>query len=157
MRCVVYRTRYDCGGRKAWTPKVRTVEACDPALPPNRWRTTLVPEGKECRWESVYQRPLNAPANAPAPATVEHWGPAKWAVLHRFTLAPDRPTVAFLNDFKADLPGCCKPDWERFVAASPPPDDPALLFAWGVDRHNDVNRKLKKPTMGVEAARAIYE
>ncbi len=87
--------------------------------------------------------------NAPPP----HWGTAMWAELHSYCLAPDDDVAAWLAAFAARVPACCQPHWLAITAASPPPDDPAGLFAWGVDRHNEVNAKLGKPLFPIDAAR----
>lgn len=81
-------------------------------------------------------------------------GPRLWAALHRRALAvpPGTSDNAWLAGFREILPcGDCRQHWDGMVAATPPPAAPDL-FAWTVARHNEVNRRLGKPEMALEAA-----
>lgn len=89
-------------------------------------------------------------------------GQAKWRELHLYALT-EQPTpfqrVAWLANFAASLPcGECKRAWKSLVKEKPLPQkaSDAEFFEWTVDRHNDVNKKLNKPTWEYEQARALY-
>ncbi len=101
------------------------------------------------------QPPL--PASPPRPPPTPHadprdWktlGPKLWAELHT-KLDADR---AWLDDFTARIPcGECKAHWQKLLAETPPGFGEGF-FAWGVNAHNAVNRRLGKPEITLEAAR----
>lgn len=90
--------------------------------------------------------------NAPPPKTGEAWGPRMWNMLHTAKDADDR----WIRSFTANVPcGPCKTGWRAILAEMPPVFGEGW-FAWTVEAHNAVNVKLDKPTMTVEAARAIW-
>jgi len=56
--------------------------------------------------------------------------------------------------------GCaaCYKAWERLVEQHPPDfSSPDAFFLWTVDRHNDVNVRLKKPAWHLDDAREYYQ
>lgn len=113
-------------------------------------------------------------AAAPAPAVVRKWDPAAWvdravamsprwlrglagnllwSALHRRALAvpAGESDAAWLAGFRQAIPcGDCRKHWDAMLAATPP--DWSAYFAWTVARHNEVNRRLGKPEMGLEEA-----
>ena len=67
-------------------------------------------------------------------------------------MAAGQGAEEWLAGFREILPcGDCQRHWDQMVAATPPPTAPDL-FVWTVARHNEVNRRLGKPEMGLEAA-----
>jgi hypothetical protein len=86
-------------------------------------------------------------------------GPPLWADLHRWALTTPLDAVGqWLAVFRRRVPcGKCRREFTSIVQDLPAPatsnDD---LFAWTVEVHNRVNRKLGKPEMSVEAARPLY-
>jgi hypothetical protein len=91
---------------------------------------------------------------APMPRSANRWGdkgPKLWARLHNATGI----TQAWLDAFTAEIPcGTCKDHWRAMMQATPPPlGDDAAMFAWGVDRHNEVNVRLGKAVMTLGEAR----
>jgi hypothetical protein len=105
-------------------------------------------------------------APRPRPKTGEEWltenGPRLWRELHQWALAFEFASTmsaeAWLDRFAARLPcGKCRRHWREIVKANPPTFDSAdALFAWTVDRHNDVNVTLGKATMTADEARLEY-
>jgi len=97
-------------------------------------------------------------APAPPPPSGNEWsrrGPELWAELHRWALAADPATARhWLDRLAARVPcGDCRRHWLADVAASPPPTGNCdELFAWTVERHNQVNRRLGKPEMPLTEA-----
>jgi hypothetical protein len=84
-------------------------------------------------------------------------GAELWRDLHAFGLSGRLPDAGWWSWFAAQLPcGECRSDWLRMFRDTPPPADPADLFAWTVARHNEVNRRLKKPEMAETAARQVW-
>lgn len=96
--------------------------------------------------------------------TPEQWGPRQWERLHRTCLTPMgegefRDWMAAFTALIANKGGCeCRRHWNAMISATPPPwaGTPAQRFEWSVARHNEVNLRLKKPEMGVEAAAARW-
>ncbi len=84
-------------------------------------------------------------------------GPAKWAELHRRALAFEgSDDSTWLIIFASKLPcGDCKQHWQEMVLRTPP--DWSRYFAWTVDRHNEVNRRLGKPELTEPAARTLLQ
>jgi hypothetical protein len=85
------------------------------------------------------------------------WGPQRWSELHRFALAATPAAVAeFVKRWGRRVPcGTCRGHLNQYVRANPP-EAAADAFAWSVDLHNTVNGHLERPTMTVEAARALW-
>jgi len=88
---------------------------------------------------------------------------AIWGELHRHTLLPDAidpgREAVWLTKFALRI-GCaeCLFEWVRLLDANPPDfSSRDGYFAWSVLVHNLVNRKLGKPEMAVEEARARWE
>ena len=85
-----------------------------------------------------------------------------WKELHERALnfkgTDDR---LFLANFAKRIPrytkGCsCKEHWRNIVRQNPPKFGDEY-FAWSVTCHNEVNKRLGKPTYTVEEARKFYE
>lgn len=106
----------------------------------------------------------------PPRKTAEEWiaenGPRLWSELHRWALAfvsshalAEPKAWQWLSTFANRLPcGSCRRHWREIVKANPPAFDSAdALFAWTVDRHNEVNAKLGKATINIDVARAIHQ
>lgn len=89
-------------------------------------------------------------------------GQAKWRELHLYALTErpaDMERAAWLANFANSLPcGECKLSWKQLVRRNPLQNKASAeqFFQWTVDRHNDVNRKLGKPVISHEEAKAIY-
>ena len=70
--------------------------------------------------------------------------------------------MAFLLQFSLRIPKfnetCrCKEDWMKIVRANPPRfGKNGEYFAWTVFCHNEVSKRLGKPTYTVEQAKAFY-
>jgi hypothetical protein len=68
----------------------------------------------------------------------------------------------FLAQFGRKIPrftvGCsCKEFWMTYVRLHPPKfGDNGEYFEWTVECHNQVNKKLNKPSITLEQAKAIY-
>lgn len=105
----------------------------------------------------------------PPPKSTDQWlsehGPELWAQLHRWALAFDPSymlaepkAMGWLSSFANRLPcGKCRRHWREIVKAAPPTFDSAdALFAWTVDRHNEVNAKLGKAAVTLQRAREMY-
>ncbi len=114
------------------------------------------------------QRPIAEPAAIRQTVTAEEaraaynrmlsdQGPAKWAEFHRRTLLMEGvDDSTWLIVFASKLPcGDCKQHWQAMVLRTPP--DFSRYFAWGVDRHNEVNRRLGKPELTEAEARALWQ
>lgn len=119
------------------------------------------------RWQTLppgitggFPQPL-VPATAKK-AAPEAWGPPKWAALHEWALASATDAAErarWLRAFAAGLPGCdCRSHWRAMLAGHPPPlaADNATLFAWTVERHNEVNARKGKPIIGLAEALSIW-
>lgn len=79
--------------------------------------------------------------------------PQQWAELHRRALLSNgEDDSEWLAHFRKTLPcGECRKHWDEMMVRTEP--DFAGYFAWTVDRHNEVNRKLGKPEMTLDEAR----
>jgi hypothetical protein len=81
-----------------------------------------------------------------------------WLELHRYRLAFWCPEQAKKDyaDWKKRIPnyGCgCTSKWAEIEKKNPPDFSSAeAYFYWGVDRHNDVNRELRRPEMDHDEA-----
>lgn len=94
---------------------------------------------------------------APLAPTAQILGPQLWARFHQWTLTfKGTPAEGekWLGDFDAAvarMPLCgCAQHWVAIRAARPV--DWSNLFSWGVDRHNDVNRKRNVPIFSLADA-----
>jgi hypothetical protein len=106
---------------------------------------------------SVVDTVISKFSKAPQPSSLEINGPLLWGELHRWALHGDidRPLL-WLAKFREKLAALscnCVAKWDELCAKYPVPLDRDGLFAWTVDRHNDVNRCKAKPMMTVEEAR----
>lgn len=92
--------------------------------------------------------------------TIEQLGPRLWAELHRRPWAFDLATEeAWIRDtFTPQLTACaCRKNWLAALQSTPPDlTSPEAYFAWSVDRHNEVNARLGKPTLTLAEALAIW-
>lgn len=97
----------------------------------------------------VIARPVRPPITADK-------GRERWAELHRRSLAwAGGDDSGWLAAFAERLPcGECRGHWLGMVARTPP--DWANYFRWGVERHNEVNRRLGKPELTEAAARSLW-
>lgn len=82
----------------------------------------------------------------------------KWAELHTYepTGIPEED-VAWLERFTNTLPnwGCnCRTHWRSLLQSTPVRWDD--YFAWTVEAHNAVNRRLSKPAIPLDKARAVW-
>ena len=99
------------------------------------------------------------PVLPPTPASSK-WGPPLREELHRTGLA-GLITPDFLADFTRRIPSVacgCGGHWESVVAARRLPlgGSPETQFAWTVEVHNAVNRRLGKLEMSVDEAKKAY-
>lgn len=86
-------------------------------------------------------------------------GPPLWGNLHRWALSADlTQATAWLDGFARTVPcGECARHWLEITRRTPPDLKNAdSLFAWTVERHNEVNLRLGKPVLDVAAARATW-
>ena len=71
--------------------------------------------------------------------------------------------MLWITKWSAKLPrfttGCkCKEHWGIWLRSNPPNfGTREKYFTWTVKAHNAVNERLKKPTLTVEEARALYQ
>jgi len=71
--------------------------------------------------------------------------------------------MLFLTNFAKKIPrftsGCaCKEHWATVVKNNPPKFGPnGEYFEWTVVSHNEVNKRLGKPTYTVEEAKKLYQ
>ena len=86
-----------------------------------------------------------------------------WKELHERALEYEGDNdMAFLLQFSLRIPQfnekCrCKEDWMKIVRANPPRfGKNGEYFAWTVHCHNEVSKRLGKPTYTVEEAKAFY-
>jgi hypothetical protein len=90
----------------------------------------------------------------------KEWGPPMWETLHRWALQPPgdaQERREWLRNFSGLIPVCpCHSIWLQMLRKTPPPADPALLFGWTVDRHNEVNEATGKPLVSLEEALEIW-
>lgn len=68
--------------------------------------------------------------------------------------------IEFLKNFSKKIPrftkGCaCNEHWKNLVKQHPPVFG-EKYFEWTVTQHNEVNKRLGKPTYTVEEARKLY-
>ena len=86
-----------------------------------------------------------------------------WKQLHTHALKnTGKDETTFLVNFSMKIPrfttGCkCKEHWAKWVKANPPKYGPnGEFFEWSVSAHNEINKRLGKPTYTVEEARKFY-
>lgn len=79
-----------------------------------------------------------------------------WNFLHRHVR--DRESYNFwLSRAEGVVARQCFRNWEAIARACPPDfSSPEAIFAWGVDRHNDINRRLGKPAISLDEAKKIH-
>lgn len=84
-----------------------------------------------------------------------------WKELHLRTLNfKGKDDTEFLKNFAKKIPrytkGCaCNEHWKKLVKQHPPVFG-EKYFEWGCFCHNEVNKRLGKPTYTVEEARKLY-
>ena len=79
------------------------------------------------------------------------WGPYYWALLHISALTNTAGFPELVQLFPALIPcPTCSEDFRKIIEEYPLTGN---YFAWSVDVHNMVNRKLGKPQVGYEDAR----
>jgi hypothetical protein len=90
--------------------------------------------------------------------TIEDRGPALWTKLHRASFAQTPLEFSETLDWiVARLPcGDCKEHARAYRDQHPLPDTSAELFAWSVDFHNAVNRRLGKSEWSYDVARQLW-
>lgn len=79
-----------------------------------------------------------------------------WRYMHSFALHRSRSeTLKMLYQVIGALP-CdeCRWHYIQYITERPPSGD---LFAWTVQLHNSVNRRLGKPQMSLADAKRLYQ
>ncbi len=76
-----------------------------------------------------------------------------WRQIHTLALT-DSLTAEILTDIVGTLPNCCADHWQKWLLQNPLPVK--NQFAWSVEAHNAVSRRIKKPELSVEEARACF-
>lgn len=72
----------------------------------------------------------------------------------------DKDTIKFFNYIIEFILPCseCSTHFSKMLEKHPPPlDNGIVLFRWSIDRHNDVNIRLKKPTWSLSDAFYYYD
>jgi len=89
-----------------------------------------------------------------------------WKELHSHALndyVDARSTMLWLNVWSAKIPrytrGCsCNEHWRKLIKTLPPDySSKHAFFEWTVKAHNEVNIKLNKPLVTINAAREMYK
>lgn len=102
------------------------------------------------------EAPGKPAAGKPPVATMETAGPKLWAEWHIRALAFTGDDTAYLMVLWSKLPcGECKGHFLQLIQQNPPRFGEAY-FGYTVDLHNLVNKRLGKPTMTREEARAHW-
>lgn len=123
-----------------------------------------VPIRRRSTAKAAPKRNIN-PKNNTNKQKVAVWtgGPAMWKELHLRALNWDFSTnkndLQFLKGFGHRIPkfetGCkCRSFYNKYLKSNPPTFN--KYFEWTVELHNAVNKKLRKPTVSLEAARGIW-
>jgi hypothetical protein len=91
----------------------------------------------------------------------EKWGPLFWGALHVAALGCSNREnlVHFVECYKAIIPCMtCRQHFEEVLSSNPVPavSNPVELFAWTVEVHNLVNKRLGKPVISPEDAYDIW-
>ncbi len=113
------------------------------------------PELRGLRVEPETAAPETATTARPAPPPFD--GRAVWASLHRRALTWDAGDDSewLLREITAKLPcGDCAAHW--VIVMHTLPVRWGDYFAWSVEAHNAVNRRLGKPELAVDQARAVW-
>lgn len=118
------------------------------------WSLTRQPRGEGAGAVVVVDRRLHE-RGARGVVHPDH-GRALWAKLHRRGLEREGcEDAVWLAAFTREVPcGACKVHWSGMLKATPP--DWSRYFAWTVERHNEVNRRLGKPEVSEAAARSLW-
>ena len=95
------------------------------------------------------------------------WGPKVWTFIHTVTInypvnpePIDKEQVTNLLYAISDTLPCdaCKEHFRRTIDKYPPNvNSRKELFKWGVDIHNEVNKRLNKKILSYEKVKNIYE
>lgn len=94
--------------------------------------------------------------------TIKEFLRLKWYNLHLYPYTftwNEKNAQRWLYEWLMDLQQftCCHQDFVNIISKTKPDFSSADgFFAWGVDRHNDVNQKLGKPIMSLEEAKKVY-
>jgi hypothetical protein len=100
------------------------------------------------------------PAVPPGSDVLARVGPVLWQQLHAWAMSADLSTAgAWLDRFGRSVPcGDCRRHWTEMVRRTPPDlTNRDSLFAWTVERHNEVNLRLGKPVIDVPRANEIWK
>ena len=82
------------------------------------------------------------------------WGPNLWGALHTLCLTGSI-TPEFVDEYAKVIPcPSCAMHFRQLVDSNPLPT--MNQFEWSVDLHNQVNERIGKPVVSVEAARAKW-
>lgn len=140
--------------------KDRAARGLGPPTPPLAKHVPVPVVTREKLAQAVASVPIG-PKEKPAPSPLmAKQGPILWMKLHTEMLKfgtltkENKPDVlAWLTKFRTAIPcGECSAGWNKIYGGNPPTIG-CDLFAWSVDRHNDVNRKLWREEWSVERAR----
>jgi hypothetical protein len=85
-----------------------------------------------------------------------------WSELHKRALKyKGEDDTSFLLEFALRIPQfnetCrCKEEWMNIVKENPPRFGKKEYFAWTVEIHNEISKKLNKPTYTLDDAKLLY-
>lgn len=112
------------------------------------------------RWEALKDTPAAKVRQAARDSRIELFHKL-WLELHTYQWTSEGEACRWYAEWKKRIPrfGCkCRRHWEEIEAALP--EDffvsADAFFAGGVWAHNQVNDRLQKPVITLEAARQIY-
>jgi len=116
--------------------------------------------GKEYPGNVYCCKQPNKPPRIDAPSRqADHW-----RELHNYPLVlvswNAATCEAWYRDWERRIPNIncdCRRHWKELVEKNSPDfGSPLAFFVWGVDRHNDVNRRLGKPEVSIDEACRLY-
>ena len=97
---------------------------------------------------------------------IDKWGPAFWQTLHTITFTyPNYPSVKEQRMYRRTITligktlpcSICRQDYLHYLQKHPPDMTSRYTFSkYMVDLHNDVNKKLNKPTLSYDEVQTIY-
>jgi hypothetical protein len=110
-----------------------------------KWIVTHAPQLSPRRQESIPPPPKSFVLPPPS------YGPPLWQALHERARSHYGDDAEWLAQFEKRIPcGSCRKHWQEMMGLTPQnPDD---YFSWTVDRHNEINAKLGKPTLTLDQA-----
>ncbi len=100
---------------------------------------------------------MDMPARTRIVVRMPSWDGSKlWEEIHRRAVAKDgQDDSSWVEEIRRRVPcGECRRHWDGMMSRTPP--DWANYFAWTVDRHNEVNARLGKPAVSIDAARQLW-